>query len=81
MYADAVVFSRQTLHFKFINQLAAVVTQLNMPREHEHSAYNFHSDLFLSGFERIIMVSRPPFRPIIRSTPPVPICLFSRYQL
>ena len=33
-----------------------------MPREHEHSAYNFHSDLFLSGLERIIMVSRPSIR-------------------
>jgi hypothetical protein len=29
-----------------------------MPKEHEHSAYRFHTDLFLSGFERIILASR-----------------------
>ena len=28
-----------------------------MPKEHEHSAYRFHTDLFLSGLERIILVS------------------------
>ena len=27
-----------------------------MPKEHEHSAYRFHQDLFLSGLERIILV-------------------------
>jgi len=32
---------------------------MNLPRGHEYSVYNFHSDLFLSGLERIIMVSRP----------------------
>lgn len=30
-----------------------------MPKEHEHSAYRFHSDLFLSGLERIILASTP----------------------
>jgi len=67
-----VVFSRQTLHFKFINQLSAIVAELNMPREHEYSAYNFHSDLILSGFERIIMVSRPPIPSILFSAPIAP---------
>jgi len=67
-----VVLSRQTLHFKFINQLSAVVAELNMPREHEYSAYNFHSDLILSGFERIIMVSRPPILSILPSAPIAP---------
>ncbi len=28
-----------------------------MPKEHEHSAYRFHADLFLSGLERIVLVS------------------------
>ena len=28
-----------------------------MPKEHEHSAYRFHTDLFLSGLERIILAS------------------------
>jgi hypothetical protein len=28
-----------------------------MPKEHEHSVYRFHTDLFLSGLERIILVS------------------------
>jgi hypothetical protein len=27
-----------------------------MPKEHDLSAYRFHHDLFLSGFERIILV-------------------------
>ena len=71
MYADAAVLPRQTLHFKFLNQLSVVVTQLNMPREHEHSAYNFHSDLFLSGLERIIMVSRPSNYSILHPIPPL----------
>ena len=65
----SVVLSRQTLHFKFINQLSAAAIQMNMPREHECSAYNFHSDLFLSGLERIIMVSRPSIQPILPSAP------------
>jgi len=30
-----------------------------MPKEHEHSAYRFHTDLFLSGLEHIILASRP----------------------
>jgi hypothetical protein len=30
-----------------------------MPKDHELSAYRFHSDLFLSGFERIILVRLP----------------------
>lgn len=55
---EAEAMRYMTLHFKFINQLSVVAAQFNMPREHEHSAYNFHSDLFLSGLERIIMTGR-----------------------
>lgn len=29
-----------------------------MPKEHELSAFRFHEDLFLSGFERILLVAR-----------------------
>lgn len=71
VYAD-VRCPRQTLHFKFINQLSVVVTQLDMPRDHECSAYNFHSDLFLSGLERIIMVSRSSIQSAHPSAPPTP---------
>ena len=46
------------MHFKFINAIASHVRALNMPREHEHSAYRFHQDMFLSGIERIISVRR-----------------------
>jgi hypothetical protein len=34
-----------------------------MPKEHEHSAYRFHTDLFLSGLERIILVGLALFLP------------------
>ncbi|KAF9648001.1 hypothetical protein BDM02DRAFT_3116191 [Thelephora ganbajun] len=55
---EAEAMRYMTLHFKFINQISVVATQLNMPREHQCSAYNFHSDLFFSGLERIIMTGR-----------------------
>ncbi|TFK27799.1 hypothetical protein FA15DRAFT_635109 [Coprinopsis marcescibilis] len=45
-------------HLKFINALAASVADLNMPKDHELSAYHFHADLFLSGLERILVISR-----------------------
>ncbi|KAF6759877.1 armadillo-type protein [Ephemerocybe angulata] len=47
-----------TTHLRFINAIAATVADLKMPKEHELSAYRFHSDLFLSGLERIILISR-----------------------
>jgi hypothetical protein len=31
-----------------------------LPKDHDHSAYRFHYDLFLSGIERIILVSSRP---------------------
>jgi len=46
----------QTTHMRFINSMAKCVEALNMPKEHEHSAYRFHMDLFLSGLERVILV-------------------------
>ena len=49
----------QTMHFKFLNAIASNVRTLNLPKDHEHSAYRFHQDMFQSGIERIISV-RPP---------------------
>ncbi|KAJ7476149.1 armadillo-type protein [Mycena latifolia] len=47
-----------TTHLKLINAIAQGVAELNLPRDNEHSAHRFHTDLFLSGFERIILISR-----------------------
>ncbi|KAF9560498.1 hypothetical protein CPC08DRAFT_735855 [Agrocybe pediades] len=47
-----------TTQLKLVNAISKCVEALNMPKEHEHSAYRFHTDLFLSGFERIILISR-----------------------
>ncbi|KAI0696293.1 armadillo-type protein [Cerioporus squamosus] len=47
-----------TMHFKFINAIASYAQTLNMHKEHEHSAYRFHQDMFASGFERIIAIAR-----------------------
>ena len=50
----------QTSHFRLINALGTRAAELRLPSEEEHSAYNFHKDLFLSGIERIIVVSALP---------------------
>jgi len=50
--------SYQTTHMKLINAIAKAAADLNLPKEQDHSAYCFHSDLFLSGLERIILVCR-----------------------
>ncbi|TBU33445.1 armadillo-type protein [Dichomitus squalens] len=47
-----------TMHFKFVNAIASHVRALNLPKEHEHSAYRFHQDMFLSGIERILSIAR-----------------------
>ncbi|KAJ6520877.1 armadillo-type protein [Mycena vulgaris] len=47
-----------TTHLKLINAIAKAVAELNLPKDHDHSAHRFHADLFLSGFERIILISR-----------------------
>ncbi|PIL35423.1 hypothetical protein GSI_02150 [Ganoderma sinense ZZ0214-1] len=47
-----------TMHFKFLNAIASHVRALNLPKDHEHSAYRFHQDMFQSGIERIISVAR-----------------------
>ncbi|KAF7332258.1 Drf-GBD domain-containing protein [Mycena kentingensis (nom. inval.)] len=47
-----------TTHLKLINSICEVVADLNLPKSDELSAYRFHADLFISGFERIILISR-----------------------
>ncbi|KAF8133090.1 armadillo-type protein [Mycena galopus ATCC 62051] len=47
-----------TTHLKLVNAIAKTVAELNLPKDNDHSAYRFHADLFLSGFERIILISR-----------------------
>ncbi|PFH52937.1 hypothetical protein AMATHDRAFT_45845 [Amanita thiersii Skay4041] len=51
-------FFSQTTHLRLINAIAKCVASLNFNKDHDHSAYRFHSDLFLSGLERIILISR-----------------------
>ena len=45
------------MQLKLVNAIAKCVEARKMPKEHEHSAYRFHTDLFLSGLKRIIIVS------------------------
>lgn len=47
---------RQTTHFKLVNAIAKAAEDLNLPKEHDHSAHRLHSDLFASGIERILLV-------------------------
>lgn len=39
-----------------MNAIAKAAADLNLPKDNELSANRLHSDLFLSGFERIILV-------------------------
>ncbi|KAI0789852.1 armadillo-type protein [Abortiporus biennis] len=50
--------SYMTIHFKFLNAVAKIASELKVPREHELSAYNFHKDMFLSGIERVLLIAR-----------------------
>ncbi|OCH93043.1 hypothetical protein OBBRIDRAFT_750238 [Obba rivulosa] len=50
--------SYMTTHFRFLNAVCKAVQDLNLPKDHEHSAYKFHSDMFLSGLERVLLVAR-----------------------
>ena len=44
------------MHFKLLNAVAKAAADLKMPKENDHSAYRFHSDMFLSGIEKILLV-------------------------
>ncbi|KAH9041609.1 armadillo-type protein [Lactarius pseudohatsudake] len=47
-----------TTHFRLLNAFAKAAYDLNLPNEHELSAHRLHADLFLSGFERILLIAR-----------------------
>ncbi|KAI0649472.1 armadillo-type protein [Trametes meyenii] len=47
-----------TTHFKFVNAIASYAQALSLPKDHEHSAYRFHRDMFQSGIERILSIAR-----------------------
>ncbi|KAF8589459.1 hypothetical protein K439DRAFT_1628687 [Ramaria rubella] len=47
-----------TSHFQLVNSLAKAAQDLDLPADNEYSAYRLHSDLFASGIERIIMITR-----------------------
>ncbi|KAJ4477395.1 armadillo-type protein [Lentinula aciculospora] len=47
-----------TTHLRFINAVAQVAADLDLPKDHELSAHRFHGDMFASGFERLILISR-----------------------
>lgn len=47
-----------TTHFRLINTLCRAAADLNLPQSHEQSAHKLHSDLFDSGFEKIILTAR-----------------------
>ncbi|KAH8117766.1 armadillo-type protein [Phellopilus nigrolimitatus] len=47
-----------TTHFRLLNGIAKSTADLNLPKDNELSAHRFHSDLFASGIERIILVAR-----------------------
>ncbi|KAG6813958.1 hypothetical protein H0H92_005213 [Tricholoma furcatifolium] len=47
-----------TTHMKLVNAISKAAADLNLPKDHDNSAYRFHNDLFLSGLERIILISR-----------------------
>ncbi|KAI0255156.1 armadillo-type protein [Lactifluus subvellereus] len=47
-----------TTHFRLLNAFVKAAQDLNLPKEHELSAHQLHTDLFLSGIERIILIAR-----------------------
>jgi|ERR1700722_1915969 len=57
--------SCQTTHLKLLNAMTKAAEDLNLPKGNEFSAHQFYSDLFLSGFERIILVRHSHGAPLI----------------
>ncbi|KAI0303580.1 armadillo-type protein [Multifurca ochricompacta] len=49
-----------TTHLRLLNAFAKSAQDHTLPKEHELSAHQLHTDLFLSGIERIILVGPPP---------------------
>lgn len=61
------IFAYQTAHFKLINAISKAAADLDLPKEHDHSAHRLHSDLFASGIERILLVSITVYRQVCMS--------------
>ena len=70
--AHSLTDAPQTTHFRLLNAFAKAAYDLNLPNEHELSAIKLHEDLFLSGFERILLVPFFPHNP----PPPLPPSFF-----
>jgi hypothetical protein len=47
-------------HLRLINLAAKAARELKLPPSDELSAHKLHSDLFASGFERILVVKNLP---------------------
>ncbi|KAG8860795.1 hypothetical protein FRB91_000582 [Serendipita sp. 411] len=47
-----------TTHFKLLNGVGRAAAELDLPSDHELSASKYHHDLFMSGMERIVAISR-----------------------
>ncbi|CAL1716994.1 unnamed protein product [Somion occarium] len=50
--------SYMTIQFRLINAIANAAQELNLPKEHELSPHRLHSDFFLSGIDRILLIAR-----------------------
>ncbi|THH03641.1 hypothetical protein EW145_g6122 [Phellinidium pouzarii] len=48
----------EAMGYLLLNAVAKSAADLNLPKDDEFSAHRFHSDLFASGIERIILVAR-----------------------
>ncbi|KZV59875.1 hypothetical protein PENSPDRAFT_644700 [Peniophora sp. CONT] len=47
-----------TSHFRLLNAVSKAAQDLGRPQDHPDSAYQLHTDLFLSGLERILLIAR-----------------------
>ncbi|KDQ19339.1 hypothetical protein BOTBODRAFT_436133 [Botryobasidium botryosum FD-172 SS1] len=47
-----------TIHLRLVNLLCTSAADLDLPAENDMSAHKLHSDLFVSGFERILVTVR-----------------------
>ncbi|KAI0322116.1 armadillo-type protein [Amylostereum chailletii] len=47
-----------TSHFRLMNAIAKAALDLGLPKDNELSAHRLHTDFFLSGLERIMLIAR-----------------------
>ncbi|QRV90145.1 GTPase-binding protein rid1 [Ceratobasidium sp. AG-Ba] len=47
-----------TMHLKLVNSISRIAAESKLPPSDEMSAHRWHSDLFASGFERILATAR-----------------------